>query len=158
LTGLRSQVPPQRDALELCTKLRSQTSDPWRGVHVGAGPQGRWECVEDIQSCVPILHCVGISSCAGRSLEGAYSHTEKEMRGQRMHHKIASREGRAFVWLRFAQVNMLGKLRNRNREDWMKGSGLGWCSSGLVEGKAGLWLGNRTTCQQGLDSTKVPRW
>jgi len=26
--------------------------------------------------------------------------------------------------------------------DWKKGSGLGWCSSGLVEGKAGLWLGN----------------
>ena len=28
-------------------------------------------------------------------LQGAYSHTEKRMRGQRMRHKIASREGRA---------------------------------------------------------------
>ena len=28
----RSQVPPQRAALELCTKLGSQTADPWRGV------------------------------------------------------------------------------------------------------------------------------
>ena len=66
----------------------------------------------------------------------------------------------------------------------MKGSGLGWCSSGLVEGKEGfgwacvrkgkewvwlgltglvygkegLCLGKGTTYQQGLDLTKVPRW
>ena len=33
------------------------------------------------------------------------------MRGQRMRHKVASREGSAFVWLFFAQVNMFGKLR-----------------------------------------------
>ena len=43
----------------------------------------------------------------------AYSHTEKHTRGQRMRRKIASREGRAFVWLLFAQVNMLGKSRER---------------------------------------------
>ena len=42
MTGSRSQVPPQRAALELCTKLGSQTSDPWRGVYVGAGPECRW--------------------------------------------------------------------------------------------------------------------
>ena len=41
-TGSRSQVPPQRAALKLCTKLGSQTSDPWRGVHVGAGPECRF--------------------------------------------------------------------------------------------------------------------
>ena len=29
-------------------------------------------------------------------LQGAYSNTEKEMRGQRMRHKIPDREGRAF--------------------------------------------------------------
>jgi len=67
LTGSRSQVPPRRTALELCTKLGSQTSDPWRGVHVGAGPECRWECVEDIQSCVTIVHCVGVSCSVGSS-------------------------------------------------------------------------------------------
>jgi len=48
-----------------------------------------------------------------------------------------------FVWLLFAQVNMLGKSREQEYfgEDWKKGEGLGWCSSGLVEGKKGLWLG-----------------
>ena len=35
-------------------------------------------------------------------LQVAYSHTEKHMRGQRMRHKIASREGRA------SSVKMLG--------------------------------------------------
>jgi len=30
--------------------------------------------------------------------------------------------------------------------------------AGLVYGKEGLWLGNGTTYQQGLDSTEVPRW
>ena len=43
--------------------------------------------------------------------QGTYSHTEKHMRGQRMRHRITSREGRAFVWLPFAQVHMLGKSR-----------------------------------------------
>jgi len=85
LTGSRSQVPPQRAALELCTKLRSQTSDPWRGV-----------------ALVFLVVQTGL-------FQGAYSHTEKKMRGQRMRRKIASREGRAFVWLLFALVNMLGK-------------------------------------------------
>ena len=37
-----------------------------------------------------------LSSCVDRLVQGAYSHTEKEMRGQRMRHKIASREGRVF--------------------------------------------------------------
>jgi len=38
---------------------------------------------------------------------------------------------------------MLGKSREQEYfgEDWKKGEGLGWCSSGLVEGKKGLWLG-----------------
>jgi len=55
-----------------------------------------------IRSCVAILHCVDISSCVGsascvdRSVSSAYSHTEKEMRGQRMRHEIVNREGRAF--------------------------------------------------------------
>ena len=46
-------------------------------------------------------------------LQGAYSHTEKHMRGLRMRHKIGNREGRAFVRLLFAQVNMLGKSREQ---------------------------------------------
>jgi len=67
LTGSRSQVPPRRAVLELCTKLGSQTSDPWRGLHVGAGPECKWECVEDIQSCVAVVHCVGVSCGVGSS-------------------------------------------------------------------------------------------
>jgi len=77
---------------------------------VGAGPECRWECVGDIQCCVAIVRCVGVS-CGVGSSEGAYSHTEKHMRGQRMRRKIASRGGRAFVWVLFAQVNMLAKSR-----------------------------------------------
>jgi len=96
-TGSRSQVPPRRVELELCTKLGSQTSDPWRGVHVGAGPECRWECVGDIQSCVAIVRCVGVSCGVG----------------QRMRRKIASRGGRAFVCLLFAQVNILGTSREQ---------------------------------------------
>jgi len=46
-------------------------------MHVGAGPECRWECVEDIQSCVALVHCVGVSCGVGRSLlQDAFSHTE----------------------------------------------------------------------------------
>jgi len=69
--------------------------------------------VEDIQSCVAIVRCVGVSCGVGSSVQGAYSHTEKHMRGHRMRRKIASTEGRAFVRLLFEQVNMLGKSRER---------------------------------------------
>jgi len=34
---------------------------------VGAGPECRWECVEDIQSCVAIVHCVSVSCGVGSS-------------------------------------------------------------------------------------------
>ena len=77
LTGSRSQVPPHRAALELCTKLGSQTSDQWRGVHVGAGPECRWECVEDIQSSFAIVHCVGFS-CGVDSSTSRCIHTHKK--------------------------------------------------------------------------------
>jgi len=73
LTGSRSQVPPQRAVFELCTQVGSQTSDPWRGVAL----------------VFFVVHPV--------LFEGVYSHTEKQMRGQRMHCKITNREGRAFV-------------------------------------------------------------
>jgi len=82
-TGSRSQVPPRRAELELCTKLGSQTSDPWRGVHVGAAPEW-WECVEDIQSCVAIVHCVGVSCGVGRSTSRCILTNKKHMRGHRM--------------------------------------------------------------------------
>ena len=55
--------------------------------------------------------CVGVSCGVMTLLQGVYSHIEKHMRGQRMRRKIESREGRAFIWLLFAQVNMLGKSR-----------------------------------------------
>jgi len=34
---------------------------------VGAGPECRWGCVEDIQSCVALVHCVGVSCGVGSS-------------------------------------------------------------------------------------------
>ena len=35
---------------------------------MGVGPEYRWECVEDIQSCVSIVHCVGVSCGVGSSV------------------------------------------------------------------------------------------
>ena len=73
----RSLVPPQRATLELCTKLGSTRL-------LTHGEALRW-------------WFLWLSCCVDRSLfQGAYSHTEKEMRGQRMRHKIADREWRAF--------------------------------------------------------------
>ena len=58
-------------------------------------------------SCVAILYCVGISSCRASLLalasllvsadlfQGSHSQAETHMRGERVRHKIASREGRA---------------------------------------------------------------
>jgi len=57
-------------------------------------------------SCVAILDCVGISLCGGISfcasflvsadlIQGSHSQAETHMRGERVRHKIASREGRA---------------------------------------------------------------
>jgi len=57
-------------------------------------------------SCVAILDCVGISLCGGISfcasflvsadlIQGSHSQAETHMRGERVCHKIASREGRA---------------------------------------------------------------
>jgi len=61
--------------------------------------------------------CVGVSCGVDRSpyslLQGANSHTEKHIRGQSMCRKIANTEEKAFVWILFAQVNMLGKSRER---------------------------------------------
>jgi len=55
-----------------------------------------WSYCVVIHSCVVIPHCVGISSCVTALLQGAYSHTEKHMRGQRMRQELVNREGRAF--------------------------------------------------------------
>jgi len=80
---------------------------------MGAGPECRWECVEDIQSCVAIVRCVGVSFGVDKSASRYILTHRKTLRGQRMCHKITSREERAFVCLLFAQVNMLGKSRER---------------------------------------------
>jgi len=86
------------------------------------------------------VHYVGVSCGVDVLLQDEYSHTEKHMRGQRMRHKleIASREGRAFIWLLFAQVNMLGKSREQEQRGLEEGFRIRRCSSGLVEGNEGL--------------------
>ena len=69
LSGSRSQVLPRRAALELCTKLGSQTQTRHEliGVHVGVGPEFRWECLEVFFSDV-IFFWVVIGSPATRSI------------------------------------------------------------------------------------------
>jgi len=66
-----------------------------------------------VQSCVSIVHCVGVACGVGSSASRCILTHRKQMRGQRMRHKIVSREGRVFVCLLFAQVNMLGKSREQ---------------------------------------------
>ena len=35
---------------------------------MGAGPEFRWECVKDIQSCVAIVRCIGVSCGTSRCI------------------------------------------------------------------------------------------
>jgi len=67
-------------------------------AHVRSVRHARVRClVVVIHSCVTVPFHIALVflRVSAPLLQGAYSHTEKHMRGQRMRQKIASREGRA---------------------------------------------------------------
>ena len=83
-----------RSSYVLNLGLRLQThGEAWMWVR-GQNAGGRvWRTSSlALPLCVALVFLVVQAAL----LQGAYSHTEKEMHGQRMRHKIASREGRAF--------------------------------------------------------------
>ena len=83
---------------------------------MGAGPEGRWECVEDIQSCIPILHCVGISSCVGSSASRCILTHRK--RNAWSENASQNREGRAFqvCLATFRTGEYVGEIEGTGRE------------------------------------------
>jgi len=60
-----------------------------------------------LSSTLALSFCIALVFLlvSAEQLQGAYSHTGKHMRGPRMRHKIASREGRV------SSVKMLGQGR-----------------------------------------------
>jgi len=69
----------------------------WVAAHDPSIRHARVRCLVILSSTLALPFCIALVFLlmSAGLLQGAYSHTGKHMRGQRMRHKIANREGRA---------------------------------------------------------------